>query len=51
MKLYYCSKYNSIPRVEPVQKMLCEDCEDNPKVSTGIYKECKQLNVKENETI
>ena len=22
---------------------LCEECEDNPKVSTGYYNECKQL--------
>ena len=36
----FCNKYKAIL----LDSFLCEECEDNPKVSTGYYNECKQLN-------
>ena len=39
----YCKKYNVPLR----DSFLCEECEDNPKISTGYYNECKQLKKKE----
>lgn len=35
----WCNKYNVFLR----NSYLCEECEDNPKVSTGYYNECKKL--------
>ncbi len=35
----FCNKY----KVILFDSFLCEECEDNPKISTGYYKECKQL--------
>jgi hypothetical protein len=35
----FCNKYKAIL----LDSFLCEECEDNPKVSTGYYNECKQL--------
>ena len=35
----YCNKY----KVPLFDSFLCEECEDNPKVSTGYYKECRNL--------
>ena len=36
----YCNKY----KVPLRDSFLCEECEDNPKISTGYYYQCKQLN-------
>ena len=33
----FCNKY----KVILFDSFLCEECEDNPKVSTGYYNECK----------
>ena len=35
----FCNKY----KVILFDSFLCEECEDNPKVSTSYYNECKQL--------
>jgi len=34
-----CKKYN----VTLYDSFLCEECEDNPKVSTGYWNQCPKL--------
>lgn len=34
-----CNKYNIIL----FDSYVCENCKDNPKISTGYYNECKYL--------
>ena len=35
----FCNKY----KVVLFDSFLCEECEDNPKVSTGYWMECPKL--------